>query len=440
MRNTINNTGNFRSPKRNSTIKTGKTELYNYYAGYSEVFVQDVLDYIKLTPGSMILDPWNGSGMTTYVAEKNGLNAIGFDINPVMPIIANSRRVRNVESVLKFYNKIVKQAKRYRKEYIPINDPLTMWLSDSNVVTIRRIERAIQSSIINRKNHLYAKEILIYEQLINDPVLAFYYLVLFRLVKELLHSFRGSNPTWIKQPINEFDKVEVDKNTIYQCFTAHLELMLSNILPLESKTVEKNICLNMVSSQHLLLNDSCIDAVITSPPYCTRIDYAVATRLELAVIGIGDDFEFEQLRNQMIGTIKIVKEEITENSDWGITATKFLNNVRNHQSKASQSYYLKQYLQYFNSIFISMSELNRVLKKNGTIVLVVQDSYYKDVHLDLPQIYIEMGEKIGWKLTYSESYFQSQTLAGINKSKEKYRRSSSAIEKALVFNKGDLNG
>ncbi|MGG4043676.1 DNA methyltransferase [Paenibacillus favisporus] len=439
MRNTINETGNFRSPKRNSTIKKGKTEWYNYYAGYSEVFVQDVLEYIQLSPGSIILDPWNGSGTTTYVAEKNGLNAIGFDINPVMPIIANSRRVTDVESILKFHTKIVKQAKRYRKEYIPIKDPLKMWLSDSNVVTIRRIERAIQSSITNRKNHLYAKEIPIYEQLITDPVLAFYYLVLFRLVKELLHSFKASNPTWIKQPINENDKVEVDQNTIYQCFSTHLEIMLRNIIPIpiENKVAKNNICLNMVSSQHLLLNDSCIDAVITSPPYCTRIDYVVATRLELAVIGIGDDLEFEQLRNQMIGTIKVVKEEITENRDWGITATTFLNNVRNHQSKASKSYYLKQYLQYFNSIFISMSELNRVLKKNGTIVIVVQDSYYKDVHLDLPQVYIEMGEKLGWKLKYSESYFQSKTLAGINKSKEKYRRSSSAIEKALVFNKGD---
>ena len=31
------------------------------------------------------------------------------------------------------------------------------------------------------------------------------------------------------------------------------------------------------------------DAVIGSPPYCTRIDYVIATSIELAILGFGKD-------------------------------------------------------------------------------------------------------------------------------------------------------
>src|SRR5690625_690814 len=58
--------------------------------------------------------------------------------------------------------------------------------------------------------------------------------------------------------------------------------------------------LGIASSHNLPLQSQSIDSVITSPPYCTRIDYPIMTRLELALLHIVDE-EFEQLRRQMIG-------------------------------------------------------------------------------------------------------------------------------------------
>lgn len=46
---------------------------YRYYAGYSTGFVRDTLRSLPLPENSLILDPWNGSGTTTYVAAQTGL-------------------------------------------------------------------------------------------------------------------------------------------------------------------------------------------------------------------------------------------------------------------------------------------------------------------------------------------------------------------------------
>ena len=81
----------FSNPKiRVPNHKKRKQYLYNYYAGFSDHFVKDVLSAYSLDQTSVVLDPWNGSGTTTKIAYQNGFQAIGFDVNPVMVIVAKA--------------------------------------------------------------------------------------------------------------------------------------------------------------------------------------------------------------------------------------------------------------------------------------------------------------------------------------------------------------
>jgi len=68
--------------------------------------------------------------------------------------------------------------------------------------------------------------------------------------------------------------------------------------------------------------------------------------------------------------------------------------------------------------------------------IVVQDSFYKDVHNDLPHIISEMGENLGWSLVQCFEYPIPQTVAGINNGSRKYRHQFGATESTLVFNAG----
>jgi DNA modification methylase len=69
------------NPKRvNESIEV-KPFWYNYYAGYSHTFTQNIIDSAKLPNDAVILDPWNGAGTTTLMASVNGYHSVGVDLN-----------------------------------------------------------------------------------------------------------------------------------------------------------------------------------------------------------------------------------------------------------------------------------------------------------------------------------------------------------------------
>ena len=72
-----------------------------------------------------------------------------------------------------------------------------------------------------------------------------------------------------------------------------------------------------------------------------------------------------QLRQKMIGTPTIKEIQVYYTEEWETLNFGVWTAVEHHPSKASSTYYLKCYLQYFASVFASFQEIDRVLKKSG---------------------------------------------------------------------------
>lgn len=180
-----------------------------------------------------------------------------------------------------------------------------------------------------------------------------------------------------------------------------------------------------------------IDLVLTSPPYCTRIDYTAATRVELAVLEPLLGMTPDELGAKMIGSTQVPKLPIEANKAWGPTCSRFLRAVRSHPSKASAGYYYSTHLDYFDKMSRSLDALASGLKPEGLAVLVVQDSYYKDVHNDLPKIIGEMGKAAGLRLARTERYAWTQSMSRINPHTKAYKRPSHATEAVLCFTKSN---
>src|SRR5687767_4399908 len=90
----------------------------------------------------------------------------------------------------------------------------------------------------------------------------------------------------------------------------------------------------------------------------------------------------EDLRRKMTGTTAVPAEPAVALPEWGDKCKTFLDAVRNHNSKASTGFYYTTHIDYFDKIFRSIRNLAKALRAGGTAFLVVQDSYYKEVHND----------------------------------------------------------
>lgn len=124
---------------------------YDYYADFSARFVEEVLTYLAIPKTALVLDPWNGSGTTTQVAEDRGLLAFGYDINPAMVIVARARRLDPDCSINMpgLCNDIIRKAINYKHGFPLEQDPLCTWLSKRSAQIVRDIERAIQALLLN---------------------------------------------------------------------------------------------------------------------------------------------------------------------------------------------------------------------------------------------------------------------------------------------------
>jgi len=382
------------------------------------------------------MDPWNGGGTTTSSAVANGHKAIGFDLNPVMPVVAKARLLPDSEiaSILPLLADVLRKAGLSKRQSLQ-NDPLRIWLAPDAATAVRRIERALYSLLVSASDDGMAVNAV--QGM--SCLAAFFYVALFRAVRSLLDRFKGSNPTWVLRPRSSSARVRPNAMTIRECFAKSVADMVSHSQDVPSTWVARRpeFMLGLASSDNLPVQDETIDFVLSSPPYCTRIDYGVATSVELAVLGFLISRGFRELRAALIGTPTIHTETPDANASWGDACVSLLNRIRNHPSKAAEAYYYKTYVQYFAAISRSLCELGRCLKPQAKCVLVVQDSYFKDVHIDLARTFAEMALSASLRLRRQVDFPISRTFGSVNSRSRHYRHSSSATESVLCFVKND---
>ena len=424
-----------RSPKLQASPSRMVTPGSKYYAGYEAGFVEDLIPLLGLAEDACILDPWNGAGTTTAVAERCGRESIGLDINPVLVIVAKSKQHPTgvEESLEAIVNSIVERA---RDAYQLItNDPLEQWFKPGTASYLRSLESSIYRTLVSST---VRRDLTSEEGLAGVSALAAsFYVVLFETVRSFVAKYRTTNPTWVKTSQVAADRLSLPKDLIDARFRScelrmHAHLQRVRVEPKEDARAARS-SIHLGSSNELPLATAMVDACISSPPYCTRIDYPILTRPELAVLGIGNDGRMRSLREATIGTTTISKDRPVPVSGWGTTATDFVDAVARHKSRASSTYYRSFYLQYFDMMYLSMKELRRVIKPGAPLALVVQDSWYKEIHIDLALALADMAAAIGWSEVERLDFEVPRTMAGIHAPSQRYRISSAATESLVVL-------
>lgn len=193
----------------------------------------------------------------------------------------------------------------------------------------------------------------------------------------------------------------------------------------------------VADARSLPIANESVDFVLTSPPYCTRIDYVINTSFELAAMGIGrTDPEFTRLRQQCMGAPLARKGAIPDPEPaWPDEIQALLRAIRHHASRDSGSYYYKTYWQYFSDCEITLRELHRTLRRNGAAVLVVQTSYYKDVCVDLPDLYVALGASVGFRARVISTSDVQHSLTQINTRSLRHRTTTNYREAVVALEK-----
>ena len=358
---------NSQSPKRPHAETAGLADIFPYYAGFSFDWARTALAQLSPDGLPVVLDPWNGSGTTTLAAQSLGMPSVGVDLNPVASVVAQLRaQVREVASVSQ------PPAATAAATADISDDPLKAWFTSPTVARLRAWTEMLDSQ--------------------PRAAAALGYVALFRTVRNLTRGFEGSNPTWVKRAASDDDLVDVPVARLDVLLTEDQERIRQRLKSLPAS--ETSVAVVTASSRHLPVRDETVDLFLTSPPYLTRIDYAVAYARELAVCGVNIAAD-RRLRSELRGTT-LIRPPLEPRADLGDIACHLVEQVSTHQSKAASGYYRKQVLQYLDDLTASLDEIDRVAKPGAQALVVVQDSYFKDVHVRLADICGEEMATRGW--------------------------------------------
>lgn len=289
------------SPKR-----TGKSEnlwegFFPYYAGFPEAFASSILKTSGLSSESTVLDPWNGSGTTTYAASKLGIPTIGFDINPVMVVVGRARLLpaSEADSIDPIRSKVLKSSRTLRHD-LSSEDPLLIWFGRETARIIRSIEESIRNHLVGPTT--ITSEGLRLENL--SGMAAVFYVSLFSTCRLMGAKFQSSNPTWLRHPRVGERRLAFSRDRVEDSFISILSRMCDALQKTPSAHREPlaSSKIRVADSTSVELSDDTVDMVLTSPPYCTRIDYAAASRRPRATFARPRAFFYRKFRTNNVAT------------------------------------------------------------------------------------------------------------------------------------------
>lgn len=419
-----------RSPKQPGSEE--QRDWYPYYAGFTRAFAEDVFDRYLLEAQSVV-DPWNGSGTTTSVATVRGLRSFGVDVNPALTIIARARLTPTslANRIDRIGAKIVRMAPGITPETRTI-EPLAVWLRMQSLTDLRRIQHAIhlQADCDDPTETMLASNPENAASLIS-PTTALLYTALFATCRDLLRPFRTSNPTWIHAPGSYRHRIQPSTEYIHSLFMRRLKFLCSR-LTVNGENPENYAVICTGTAQSVLPSTPTFDACLASPPYATRIDYVKASLPELSLLGVSAA-DITKLRRSSTGTPIVRDTSKAVPNTLSTRAVDLIRDVATHGSHGSASYYGPWLKNYLVELDQTLRAVDDAVTDEGTIALVVQDSYYKEIRIDLQSLVGDSLETRGWKLIDRHDFAVTRSLASMNSRSRAHLIKRQNTESLLVF-------
>lgn len=325
-----------------------------------------------------ILDPFHGSGVTLVEGEKNGLEPIGIDINPLANLITIVKLQGINKDYIKYANNRIKRILyddtfEFELHYF---NKIEKWYREDFIVSFSRIRKAIQQE--KYKN-----------------IRQYYWVCLINILKK----YSNTRSSTFKLHVKTQDDIESMTNQIVEEFIKSIETFYK-YLPEFSSRRKKNIFMGKSEDVLLGFKNSSIDLICTSPPYgdnSTTVTYGQYSILPIYWIDRKDLGHFDESLIENYSSIdskSLGGNCCTKNAEFeSAILDNYLNSIRQNKHK--------KVIKFISSYFSVMNELARVLKHDKFLVLVLGNRRVDNKIFPLSDITIEYLENHGFKLEVS---------------------------------------
>lgn len=348
--------------------------MHPYKGRFHPKMVRALLNYVYPKEKGLVMDNFAGCGTLLVEATWMGLDSIGIEINPLSVLMSNVKCYSlslSPEELKRIIDKYLRELHESLLSYEKQSTGLVLLFApkyDRDIIEKRKKEvPAIIKSMLKRSN--VVDEILIAHELIkkveNKEIRDFLLLALSGTISDLVRRRRA-----------EFFEVFSDrlKDLYLRIYTFHKLNRVLKIRLGKSKTYVAD-ARNMST-----IDNETIDAIVTSPPYSTAIDYIKNDYPQLVLLNLAD---ISWLEANMIGNPNLkayptsLYGEIRENNPEYAklpSSAKEAITILKRYGREKQA--LRVY-KFFKDMYLALKEMHRVMKKGSKCVIIIGNNHFK---------------------------------------------------------------
>lgn len=348
-------------------LRTAARHRWFYFPhSYSYRLVETVLDHWELPDNGVVADNFSGSGTTLLTARDRSRTVVGFDLSPLSVTVGSAKVAAYNESALKrAYRKICGGALGAVPD-VPTR--LTRAYTDAELREIFALLRPI-SSLQRVTRRFYVVALL-----------------------SALRGFSRAVPDggwfrWKDWPDRSLEIRDAFKNAVSG--------MTADVQQLNWSEAEATASVRLADARRLPLGPSCVDGLITSPPYANRHDYSRVFHIELLLLGESEQ-AVTKLRHRSIRSH--VEARLPRGFMRRLESYVPPNLLKQTLGKlpADADKRVERFLNgYFEDLYLSLLEVARVLRPGGRAAYVVGNVRHAGVMVPVDLITADLAAQAG---------------------------------------------
>jgi len=417
-------------------LRYGPHDLHEYRGKFFPQLVRSLVNFSGVPEGSIVIDPFCGSGTTNCESRLLGMKTIGLDLNPLSVLIAKLKTEileTNSEILLKEAQQVLEHFNLGSKVQLEL-----LWSSEDlqylrrwfDEVALYEVAQILE--YLNREESLSKREFfkICLSNIIRS--VSWQKKTDLRVRKEKKEYSQGSAFIFFKEEITrQLEKLRPYLSLI-QKLNAPFSLPIFDIREGNARQIDE-IFKNEIGECSLL---------ITSPPYATALPYIDTDRLSLIILGLLPRKEHRQKEYMMIGNREIMESQRQSlwkiyqehRSDLPENICRFIDDlgVQHHSDKVG--FRRRNLPALLAKYFLDMGDAMRTAKKmmrpeSYAFYVVGNNSTQVDgnrVEISTDKFLWEIGKYIGW---VQEEIVDMELLP----SRDIFCKNQLTSEKILVF-------
>lgn len=386
-------------PNRRKVSTYGVHGLHKYKGKFYPQLIKGLINSSGVKPGAVFLDPFMGCGTAVIEVFLNGIVGLGIDMNPLAYFISKTRLScleLSPETVEEGFNALIANLEKH----LPHRDTVSDW----NVTTVTdlgmRLSLKYEMDDIEYLISWFPLPVL-YKlfciiqaiESISIPAMRDFFFV---TLSDIVNDVSQQEPTQLR--IRRRAESIADAPVYKKFFelarrnTFRLYAFL-NALTREQMTRYFSCFLGDIRHAEeiqtpYLKQDNQVDLIITSPPYATALPYIDTNRLSLAFLNLLNKREKPVVERTLIGSREIqtsvknqLEQELFGNYNCNPLPQEIKETIKciydlNHNAQVGfrRKNTPSLLYRYFFDMRMAMLQMHRLLKKDGTCMIIIGDS------------------------------------------------------------------